>query len=232
MGAAGAWQQMQPQAFFANRERLYRGMDSSWYRALWEKDAFSQRVKQLYREEFRPLLERYLQENLYAYANQISAAARRNQLRWNRSPAWEEAEQIEGYMHRRMEFLDSVWLEGETWYRILVDINDGSNIACYAVRPGDPLPQLPDISGIYDALGWYHRESEEPVDENLPVTSDLDIYCKRQVWEEPDAAEPGKSLSKVPSAALLMLFLAAAAWEWMRLSAGTRKGTGTDKHQN
>lgn len=231
MGSDGIWQQMRPQAFFANRKRLYRGMDSSWYHALWEKEAFSQRVVQLYRETFRPLLEIYLQENLPDYAQQIHGAAQRNQLRWGRSSAEEAAKQIETYMVQRLEFLDSIWLEGETWYTVLVDINDGSNIACYAVRPGDALPQLPDITGVYDAEGWYHRGTEQAVDISQPVTENLDLYCRRKIWEEPgeSSGDPGVT---APAAAFLALFLTAAGWEWVRQRASGRKGKRTENHQN
>lgn len=231
MGSDGIWQQMRPQAFFANRERLYRGMDSSWYHALWEKEAFSQRVVQLYRETFRPLLEIYLQENLPDYAQQIHGAAQRNQLRWGRGSAEEAAKQIETYMDQRLEFLDSIWLEGETWYTVLVDINDGSNIACYAVRPGDALPQLPDITGVYDAEGWYHRGTEQAVDISQPVTENLDLYCRRKIWEEPEESSEDPGVT-APAAAFLALFLTAAGWEWVRQRASGRKGKRTENHQN
>ena len=232
MGSSGVWQQVQPEAFFANRERLYRGMDSSWYHALWQKEDFSSRVKQLYREEFRPLLQRYLQEKLYAYAGQIDRAAERNRLRWNRASAMEATARIETWMDQRIAFLDSVWLEEEIWYTVLVDINDGSNVACYAVRPGDPLPQLPDFSYVYDAEGWYYRDTDTPVDQTTPVTEDLDIYCKRQVWEELVAEPSTAPIEKTPAAALLALFLVIVGWGWVQQSAHGRKGKNTKNHQN
>lgn len=215
MGSSGVWQQIRPQAFFANRGRLYAGMEMSWYHVLWEKEEFSSRVIQLYREEFRPLLETYLQENLKEYASQIKNAAILNQYRWERGSAEEAAAKIQDHMLQRLAFLDSVWLEGEIWYRVLVDINDGSNIACYAVRPGEALPQLPDITGVYNAIGWYYRDSEEPVDLTRPVTGDLDIYCKREIWDDGDweSSEEDSRLKKAPLAAFLLILSAAVGWE-------------------
>ena len=225
MGSSGVWQQMRPQAFFANRERLYRGMDTSWYHALWQKEEFSTRVKQLYREEFRPLLEKYLQETLYDYAGQIDGAAERNRLRWDRASAMEAAEQIETFMLQRIDFLDSLWLEEETWYSVLVDINDGSNIACYALRPGEALPQLPDITGIPEALGWYHRETDLPVDLTQPVTGDMDIYCKRQVWEdgEQDMQAGLSPMERLPLLVFLMILCFSGMREIFQLVKTFRK---------
>ena len=226
MGSSGVWQQRQPEAFFANRERLYRGMDTSWYQLLWEKEEFSQRVIQLYREEYRSLLESWLQEELDAYASRIQEAAILNGFRWNRAPIEEAVEQIREYMIWRMAFLDSVWLEGEIWCRVLVDINDGSNIACYAVRPGEALPQLPDTSGIYDALGWYHRSTGEPVDENQPVTGDLDIYCKRKYEDQKETVYEETALSReerLPLAAFLLILLVSLFWEFSRIVAVNSK---------
>lgn len=237
MGSSGVWQQMQPQAFFANRERLYRGMESSWYQALWEKEAFSQRVIQLYRDEFRPLLVTYLRSTLPEYAAHIQTAAQLNRCRWNRDSAQEATAKIQEYMPERMAFLDSVWLENETWHRVLVDINDGSNIACYAVRPGDTLPQLPDITAFPDAIGWYDRKTEQPVDLSAPVTGDLDIYCKRETWEDADWENSGNGeppYLKVSLKVFLALFLAAAGWESIRQTAAFRAGKRKEmkKHQN
>ena len=223
MGSSGVWQQRQPEAFFANRERLYRGMETSWYHALWQKPEFSQQVIRLYREEYRALLESWLQEKLDAYVSRIREAAVLNHYRWNRATAEEAAAQIREYMLQRMTFLDSVWLEGEVWHRVLVDINDGSNIACYAVRPGEPLPQLPDTSGIYDAIGWYHRGTDEPVAENQLVNGDLDIYCKRKYQDMPEQETESKSLSrteKLPLAVFLVLLLAALLREISGIFAG------------
>ena len=232
MGRSDAWQLVQPQAFFANRSRLRRGMDASWYQALWEKKEFSQRVVQLYREEFRPFLIIYLQENLQEYAHRIEDAAVLNQYRWGCEDAAEAAEKIGTYMRQRLEFLDSVWLEEEIWYAVLVDTNDGSNVACYAVRPGETLPQLPDISSVPDALGWYYRETDQPVDISQPVTEDLDIYCKREIWEdetEDFSADDISQTDKAPAAAFLLLLLAAVCGELLRQfpyirEKGRRKG--------
>lgn len=169
------WQLQRPQAFFADRKRVSAWLNSSWYYGLCRKEAFRQRVTELYREEFRPLLEICLAEGMDAYADEIREASLLNQIRWGMGPMQEETEYIREYLTKRMAFLDSVWLEGDIWYTILLDTDDGSNTVSYAVRPGDPIPQLPEIPG---GTGWYHRETELPVDLTQPVTENMDIYLK------------------------------------------------------
>lgn len=171
------WQLQRPQAFFADRDRVSAWLQSSWYHGLCQKEGFLQRVTDLYREEYRPLLAQYLTENLDAYTEEIQDAVILNQVRWRGIPVEEETAYIRDYLMQRMAFLDSLWLEGETWYRILVDTDDGANTVCYAVRPGETIPQLPEIAG---GIGWYHRDTEEPVDLQQPVTENLDIYLRYQ----------------------------------------------------
>jgi len=171
------WQLQRPEAFFANRKRVSAWLRSSWYYGLCRKEAFMQQVKQLYREEFRPLLESYLAEKLDHYTAEIQEAAVLNQVRWRGKPVQEATDDVRSYLTKRMEFLDSVWLEEQLWYTVLVDTDDGANTVTYAVRPGEALPQLPEIPG---AIGWYHRDTDEPVDLHKPVEENLDIYLKYQ----------------------------------------------------
>lgn len=219
MGNAGAWQLSQPEAFFADRSRLNAWADAPWFYALCRKEAFQQRVAELYKEVFRPLLESYLEEKLDAYTSAVSEAALLNQYRWQVYSLEKEAEYIYDYMTRRMVFLDSIWLEGESWHRVLVDINDGSNTACYAVRSGELLPELRDTTYIPDAIGWYYRDTDTPVDTTRPVDRDLDIYLKYETWEEEyweGSDGLASQLSKVPFAVLLMILLAVVYWDFSR----------------
>ena len=184
LGNASEWQLCRPEAFFADRARLNAWADQPWFHALCKKEAFHSRVLELYREEYRPLLKTYLCEKLAAYAQQVEKATALDQLRWQTDPMESEVEYILGYMTRRMEFLDSLWLDGEVYYRVLVDMGTWDNTACYAVREGEPLPKLLDVTDIYGAVGWYHRDTDTPVDLEMTVDRDLDIYLKYENWED------------------------------------------------
>lgn len=222
MGNASLWQLSQPEAFFANRERVSAWLPSSWFHPLYQKEEFYDLVVQLYRDEYRPLLEVYLTENLESYASVVRDAGEMNRNRWNIKSVEEETDHIRSYMLARMEFLDSLWLDGEQWYTILVDVADGGNTACYAVRPGDPLPELPNAYEHWDPLGWYHRETDEPVDLSQPVTGNMDIYQKYPETErdsEEEKTESGSRIpiwTKAPVMVLGVILLITAIWDLLR----------------
>lgn len=222
LGNTKAWQLSRPEAFFANRAKQNLWMGETWYYALYQKEAFYDRVVTLYREEFRPLLSNWLADNLEAYALQLEPAARLNTYRWQTLPFREEIRYLQSYMEARLAFLDSVWLEGETWYTVLVDLAEGSNTACYAVRPGDPMPQLRNIADIEDAVGWYHRDTNEPVDLTAPVDRNLDIYLK-YLEEAPE--EPQKDVTVlmvlVPMTILAGILLGSIFFDIRRRKAST-----------
>lgn len=211
MGNGEAWQLSQPEAFFGNRAVLRAWATEPWFHALYQKEEFHDRVVELYREVFQPLLETYLTEKLDSYAGEIRQAAALDRSRWAGKSAAEETEAIRSYMTRRMEFLNSVWLEQETYHTVLVDLNDGTNTVCYAVRPGEYLPELLSIEYIPDAVGWVHRDSGEPFDITQPIREDMDIclkYAEETVEKQEQTSNLRSMLSVVPLAVLVLILLA------------------------
>ena len=193
MGNGSMWQLSRPEAFFANREKISSHLPASWFYPLYQKEEFRALVVELYRDTYRPLLETCIQETMAEYAALIRDAGEMNRLRWNLKPMEEEIRYIRDYMLERMAFLDSLWLEDGQWYTILADTADASNTVCLAVRPGENIPQLPDPAA-YGAVGWYHRETGEPVDLSQPVTEDMDIYLK---YPEKEKVQTGTE-SRIP----------------------------------
>ena len=218
MGNTKAWQLAYPEAFFANRAVQNLWMGPTWFHGLYQKPEFYDRVVQLYREEYRPLLETWLDTELDACFAYLETAAALDELRWQLRPFREEVALIRDYMTRRMAFLDSLWLEGEAWLTVLADMAEGSNTVCIAVRPGETLPALRDLSYVEDALGWYHRSSSEPVDLTQPVTEDLDIYVKYRE-EEPSVPAAPERLPLLPPLLLGGMLIFLLAWD----SANRRK---------
>ena len=228
LGSVRTWQTGTVQALFCARPYVWDESDTPWFYALWQKEEFRREVIRLYEAQFRPALVTLLETGLDQYAREISAAADCNQRRWHRDlcPMEEEIQRIKTYLSARLAFLDSLWLEGEPYYTVTANLNDGSVVSCYAVKPGETLPSLPDTGWDETAIGWYDYDTGEPFDPETPIYVNQRIYLKRQ----DDAPVPEGRIQRLiryaPICALLALLLAA-----LLLDRNRRKGTRKRKHE-
>ena len=211
----------EPRSIFAGRPRVRSTVSLSWFYELYCQESFYERMVELYREDFVPLLDTLLQEKLEKYASVVERAAALNQLRWDvpgmeSVDVWEETESIRSFLEARIAFLNALWLEGETFYRVLVDTDDGHGTVCFAVRPGEQIPYLPEYDPAPEILGWYEAGAEEPFDISQPIYEDTEILLRRT---EPAVTEdagqetasegrkiPIKSVPSVLLVGLLVLF--------------------------
>ena len=216
MGSESAWQAKAVQAFFVNREHVWELDDTTWAYALNQKPEFQARVRELYQEVYRPLIQELLETGLDAYLQQISQAARLDQRRWCTEDAREEMENIRQYLTARLAFLDSVWLENVQYCRVLVMQYENSSAFCHAVLPGETIPFLPEYTESWDILGWYDAQTEEPFDSTRPIYRDTVVYLKKLPVEE-DRISP---LQAVPMAAALGLLM------WLLLADRKRRRAG------
>lgn len=222
MGNSLAWQLSSPKAFFANRAVLRRGMEDPWFYALYQDEQFYDYVVALYQNEFRPLLQAFLDTELEQYISQIRHAAETDGIRWGTTDMLSEIESIRAYMAQRIDFLNSVWLEKETYFTVLVNMNEGSNTACYAVKPGEYAPEPPPCDYRNDVMGWYYVDTEEPYDAARPIYEDTEIYLKLSSTGE-DQISPFQA---VPILAVFVLLIAAFLTDRIR-----RKRTDIRKHE-
>lgn len=191
----------EPQAIFASRSRVRSNISLSWYYELYRQEAFRERMVELYQETFLPLLDTFLNEYLEQYVSQISESAAMNQLRWETAEGvYAESENIRSFMEERIAFLNQLWLEGEPFCRVLIDTDDGHGTVCFAVRPGECVPYLPEYEPAPEILGWYAAGSEEPFDITQPVYEDMEIILRRTEPEPAgeETAETGESGRKIP----------------------------------
>jgi hypothetical protein len=125
-----------------------------------------------------------LYPQLEASVSRIAQSAAMNQIRWENIGAYQnsasaEAENIRSYMVARIAFLNQLWLEQKPYYYVLIDANDGNGTACFAVRPGEHIPFLPEYEQSSEILGWYAVGSEEPFDISQPIWEDMEIVLRR-----------------------------------------------------
>lgn len=158
-----------PEMFYAHRKAT-----SPWFHGLYEKEDFYDRVTELYRETFQPLLGTYLIEKFPAYIAYVEPAAMMNQLRWGRD-FYAELSHAQSYMKKRMAFLSSVWVEGTHYVEVTVVPPDTSPLFSvnYAVVPGETLPDKL-VSQPWD---WFVWKSDEQFDISQPIREDITIYA-------------------------------------------------------
>ena len=195
--------------FFANKEGVY---GSPWLPELYKKEAFYDRMTGLYADVFRPLLKELLETGIDRYAETVAASARMNGLRWQAIPAAEETAFLWDYMTRRMAFLDSLWLEGKPYCTVRIHGYDGL-VQCYAVSPGDPLPDFSTYEQNENIVsyGWYYADTGEPLDPAMPVTEDMVLNLKFDILTAEERAEEQEeplSLLRLMPALLLLAMLA------------------------
>ncbi len=167
-----------PNVFHANRPYLRAGMNDSWFHYLYQKPEFYDRVVEIYQKEMRPLLEKLLDTGIQNYASQIFPAAKMNEYRWGGRTANEDTDWICEYLKLRMEFLDSIWLEGKEYCLVTVDVPGYFNATCFVISPGDTVPILPEYEDDGGYLGWYDLYQDIPFDPSQPIYEDTVIVLK------------------------------------------------------
>ena len=208
MGSKGTWQTQTVRAFFADKAHIWSLEDTTWYYGLNRKPEFQERVRTLYKERFRPLLQELLDTGLEAYADRIHPGTVLDQRRWGTGSAREETEYIRRYMTERLAFLDSVWLEDTRYCKVLVILDENSSSVCHAVLPGETVPELPDYGASWDVLGWYNAATEQPFDPAQPVYEDTVVYLKKLPGEE-DRMSPLQAAPVAGAAAILLVLILA-----------------------
>ena len=164
--------------------------------ALIRDPAFLEEVKAFYREVYRPLAVRYLEETIDAYAAQIDCSARMNFTRWNivlpqncEEPMREGIAAVKQFLAERIALLDALWVDEASYHTVHVTrdrrVNawGGYYYLDYIVLRGEALgalvPPLPRDGQAFE--GWYYGTPDAPglpYDPEAPVTADLSVFAQ------------------------------------------------------
>ena len=153
------------------------------YRFVTKNNEFQKQLKESYLKNYRNKLEMVLQNQIDYYANSISKSFYMDRLRWNNALLYdwivkydtleEHVSQIKDYLHERMDYLDTVWLDTPRQCKVYYESNNPVVInRQYLVVNYGATCELPeyDIEG-YNFLGWYDYvgakyNPKEPICEN------------------------------------------------------------------
>lgn len=184
LGNDAVWQTVCPEAFYADKAYAWTDENPTWFYALCQKDFFQAEIKHQYETIFRPLVVQLMETELKSCNQGLASASELNRVRWSAGDMEEETAKMQSFLQRRMAFLDSLWLEGETYCTVIVDMGAEVSNACYAVRPGEQIPFLPDYEENGKNLGWYNAKTGEPFLEDAPIWEDTVIYLRTEETTE------------------------------------------------
>lgn len=233
-GNLHTWQIDTPNMLYAGRPHLWSFEDpSAWYYHLFQKEEFRQRLKELYTETFRPVLLNALDDIAQVQKKTLPASAVMNQIRWESPDPSVEADRFLDYMHQRIQFLDSIWLEDIPYHTVEVWLNYHI-LACYAVADGETIPAkaVPDGTDTIVYENWLNAQDDSLFNFSQPITEDVQIYLKETNLNAVSVGSlPGGSLSNiikyVPVTVLSLLFLGVFLWDSLRSRS---QNQNTEKH--
>ena len=134
-------------------------------------------VCQLYAEEFRPLLTILFDTEVEEYAACVRSAANMNEIRWRGTMTRtfdQGVEELLSFMEQRLTFLDSLWIDHETYF--LVEALGMNASVCFAVKTGETLQMLKKEET--ESRKWYHMDTDTPFDVTEPIWEDGVIVLK------------------------------------------------------
>ena len=181
LGNPAQWQLPDPNSFFANRPQVKEGYETPWFYELYRKQPFYDRMAELYRTEFFPLLEELKDTGIADYTRQIEAAAAMNRLRGGteeeENDPYARTASVGDYLARRTDFLSSIWTEGKQYCMVRISYGLNENDAWIAVEPGKPIGELPEIGVHKSAVhsGYRYADTMEPFDPERPIYEDTHI---------------------------------------------------------
>ena len=182
IGNPMTWRLAAVNALYAAKPNFLLSQDNSWFYHLYQNEAFYDAVVETYRKDF-PGLSGKLEEMICQYGQKISPAAHMNQIRWTTEDPVAATKWMSDYLHDRIAFLNSLWIDDEQYYTILVDFNDTANSACYMVQPGDTIPALREYEQYYGAQQWCRVGTDEFFDIDQPIYENLSLYRKNSAEE-------------------------------------------------
>ena len=203
-----------PRTFTAKNRYISATIESPYYDALYRNESFRKHVPEIYREEFRPVLEELLTGGIREQAEHIREASCMNNLRWQHVfrgyytsgeiyPS--DVETLTEHLARRVEFLDSAWIEGVDYCTVQLEYAPGGPYWNVTVKKGTLLR---DIPGDVTENIWYDTWTGENVGPDTAITEDRVLTVRYEAWKETTAVLV-TLLSVGFFAVLLVLFVAA-----------------------
>lgn len=176
----------EPWGFIAKNEWKTTAHSSPYYGPLWRNESFRQRVAEIYRREFAPVLQEWVHGGLDAQIEFLRPASEMNSIRWRylydaRYDAAGDVglvrntEELKAYFTRRIQFLNSVWLENKDFCTVQFARRAVDHYWNISVEKGTCLET--DYMDLVNTQ-WVDTKTGEVVDFRSPITQDLIVMPK------------------------------------------------------
>ena len=177
-----------------------------WYTELMKKNSFREETVETYQKLFRPLLIRYLSNDMDFLLSSIQRSSVMNRIRWEDALPWKASDETEAvekmrtFLWDRLSYLDDVLLNTDAVYHTVTFHTPTSSEDMYfEIREGSLFSQFEYIHPIEDSLsgfvGWYDTSTGQAYDFSQPITADLSLYAALQ--EKPSGPKSNTSVSFV-----------------------------------
>ncbi len=140
--------------------------DRPWYHMMMENDMFMDKVKELYRDEYMPLLKEYIEERIPATEKLIEQARSLDHIRWPQINAMPVAK----YLREKTDFLNRIWIDGAEYVNVRFYNEENIVVNHRAVLKGSAIKDPPPGA-------WYRKENMDSFDFDEVITTDTDLYC-------------------------------------------------------
>lgn len=209
MAFGNHYRNQEPFSFIAKNEKKTTYCSSLYYSSLFDNESFYQRMVEIYRTEFVPILQEMIHHGIDDQLDLIRAAAQMNSIRWRHmfdelinntagTGIVRNADELKDWFTRRIQFLDSAWLENKTY--CTVQFLPGAEGAFWniSVEKGSHLETT-----YMDLINtsWIEIQTGEPVDFQSPITQDLTVTLKipEELSEEDTSNEELSAVAETPA---------------------------------
>ncbi|CBK75189.1 CotH protein [Butyrivibrio fibrisolvens 16/4] len=156
-----------------------------WYKQIFDHQEFCDYYKELYKLEFLPVINHYLDEEIQKTYSEIEKASSNNFIRWKSTfevDSDSPAEMI-SFLTKHVEFLNSVWVDGDNYCKVTFEGDNKLPIVDLYVPYNTPVNKLPNPSDVgLEGAEWLSGD-DKPLDKNYLVTGNLVLHVEKTLDE-------------------------------------------------
>ena len=169
----------EPNSFIAKNAKKSETFASPYYSALYENESFYNRMIEIYRSEFLPLLQQMVDDEIHNLSLRISNATQMNSIRWrsvyDTLQSWNpktvrNTADLIAYLDHRISFLNNAWLENTDFCTVQFELTSGGTYWNISVPRGSLL----ETSYVdLESTVWIDSSTQEIYDFSQPIMGDL-----------------------------------------------------------
>lgn len=170
---------LNPKILYAANEQRSSGQYLLWYKDLYDNDIFYNHMRQVYAEEFKPILQGWLESEMECLVDCISASVDCDRLRWEKNGTKDEISEVKNWLESRMGFLDGLWLENAEYHSVRIEEGEGSNYIRFFVKDGDSLLQDESYDLFFEENDIFRDEAGNQFTPDTAVHGNLRLSLQK-----------------------------------------------------